>query len=230
MKTFNHAILLIIDDVRADQFFDLVEKGYLKNISKYLADGLYCKNCICTFPAITVPSHTTILTGQYPDSYEVPLLKWVDRNYAELTEIDYTKGIIGLEINDHLNKDVKTIYEKVDGNTFSAFEFIFRGATRDYGFNRQEFLTSLDKAVIKGFLYPKEFFEVNEAPKFTAAWYFDSDVILHEYGSESDVYLKSLRKVDRQIGRIIKKLEENNYFDDTLFVITSDHGNYSANV
>ncbi|MFX0134862.1 MAG: alkaline phosphatase family protein [Candidatus Hodarchaeota archaeon] len=219
-----------MDDVRSDQFFDLVEKGYLKNISEYLTDGLYCKNCITTFPSITVPAHTTILTGQYPDSYEVPLLKWVDRNYANLTEIDYTKGIIGLEINDHLNKDVKTIYEQVNGNTFSAFEFIFRGATRDFGFNRQEFFTSLDKAVINSFLNPKEYFEVNEAPKFCACWYFDSDVILHEYGSESDVYLKSLRKIDRYIGRIIKKLKENNYFDDTLFIITSDHGNYTANV
>ena len=224
MKTFNHAILLIIDDVRADQFFALIEQGELKNISKYFMDGLFCKNCITTFISTTAPAHNSILTGCYMDGFDIPSLKFVDRSQAQLSVTDYTDGLDGLKMNDHMNKDVKTIFEMVDGNSFSAAEFINRGASY------RKYTSSVDRGIVDCFLNPYKYFRENIAPELCVGWYFESDVILHEYGPQSDMYLKTLRAIDRSIGRIVKNLIKNNYFDDTLFIITSDHGNYTANV
>lgn len=228
MKIFKHAILLIIDDVRADQFFNLVSSGELKNIKDYLMDGLICQNCITTFISTTVPAHNSILTGHYMDGFGIPSLKFVDRSQAQLKVIDYTKGLEGLKINDDMSQNVKTIYEMVKGNSISTFEFVYRGASKKIGFTREEYLSSVDKVVANSFLNPDKYFKEKEEPELSVNWYFESDSVLHTYGPESAMYLKTLRGIDKSIGRIIKNLIKNGYFDDTVIIVTSDHGNYSA--
>ncbi|MHA1299996.1 MAG: alkaline phosphatase family protein [Candidatus Helarchaeota archaeon] len=222
MNSYNHVILVIIDDVRADQFFELIEKGILKNIANYFTDGLYCKECITTYVSTTAPAHNSILTGCYMNNYDIPSLKFVDRSQEKLKVIDYTLGLEGLNINQHMNKDIKTIFEMMDGNTFSAAEWINRGATRT------EYTISVDRGITKSFLEPTKYFEENETPTLCVGWYFESDVILHEYGSHSEMYVKILKSIDKSLGRLARNLIKNGYFDDTLFVITSDHGNYAA--
>jgi len=222
LNSYNHVILIIIDDVRADQFFELLNQGKLKNIANYFGDGVHCKECITTYVSTTAPAHNSILTGCYMDGFDIPSLKYVDRSDSQLRIIDYTKGLAGLSINKHMNDDVKTIYEMIDGNTFAAAEWINRGVTRS------EYTVSVDRAITRSFLEPSKYFKEKEAPSLCVGWYFESDVILHEYGPDSDMYLKILRSIDKSLGRLARNLIKNDYFDDTLFVITSDHGNYTA--
>ncbi len=156
------------------------------------------------------------------DAYDIPSLKFVDRNHSQLKVIDYTKGLDGLRVNKDMNEDIKTIYEMVDGNSYAAAEWVNRGVSK------AEYTVSVDRGILKSFLEPNKVFENKETPELCVGWYFESDVMLHEYGSEHEMYHKTLRSIDRAIGRLVKNLMKNNFFEDTLFVITSDHGNYSA--
>ncbi|MDP1545580.1 MAG: ectonucleotide pyrophosphatase/phosphodiesterase [Anaerolineales bacterium] len=51
----------------------------------------------------------------------------------------------------------------------------------------------------------------------------------HKYGWMSEEYMKVLREGDEALGEIIKTLKDNNLFDTTLFIITSDHGGHDKN-
>ena len=51
-----------------------------------------------------------------------------------------------------------------------------------------------------------------------------TDGVGHDYGPHSDGLRSALEESDRRIGRILALLEEQGRLDETLFVITADHG------
>ena len=75
---------------------------------------------------------------------------------------------------------------------------------------------------------PKKYYNSIEPPRLTVGWFYEPDVILHQYGSHSEKYLNILLKVDKRIGRLVRGLKKINFFDDVMIGIISDHGNYTA--
>jgi hypothetical protein len=80
----NQIILIIIDDVRAQQLFNLIKEGRLPNMAKIAEDGIKSSNCITSYPAITFPCYGNIVTGTYSGYFlkegnGVPLYHWLDR-------------------------------------------------------------------------------------------------------------------------------------------------------
>ncbi|MBW2382302.1 MAG: alkaline phosphatase family protein [Deltaproteobacteria bacterium] len=51
-----------------------------------------------------------------------------------------------------------------------------------------------------------------------------TDGVGHEYGPHSDGLRSALDESDRRIGRVLNLLDEEGRFEDTLFVVTADHG------
>ena len=210
-------ILIIIDDVKADQFYSLIKKGELPNIRTLYKTSHYTDQCVTTFPSTTLPSHVSIFTGKYQDYYKIPSIKWFDKKNEKLH--DYTTGLEGLNL---INRDIKaanaqTIYEKIDGSSLVIFNGVIKGATYT------------DFNVIRSIsINFKRFLKENSMPSLVTCWYFESDEKLHHFGSNSDQYLRQLKRIDRDIGKIITILKENSLFDKCLIIITSDHGNYSA--
>jgi len=109
----NQVILLIIDDVRYDQFFSLIDSGSLPNLEKLKENSLWGKS-ITTFPSVTLPAHLTIMTGLYQDSYFIPFMHWYSRNTGRIR--NYSKNVQSFEIYKEIGS-VKTIYEMLEGNT-----------------------------------------------------------------------------------------------------------------
>lgn len=210
-------ILIIIDDIRADQFYNLINSDALPNIKSLFANSHYSDCCVTTFPSTTLPSHVSIFTGKYQDYYKIPSIKWFDKKNEKIH--DYTKGLEGLKlINDDIKtNDVQTIYEKIKGPSLVIFNGVIKGATHT-NFN----------VVRKISFNFSSFLEKHSLPKLITCWYFESDEKLHSFGSESKHYLRTLKRIDKDIGKIINELEERKIFDKCLIIITSDHGNYSA--
>ena len=210
-------ILIIIDDVKADQFFTLIKNGHLPNIATLYQTSHYTNKCVTTFPSTTIPSHVSIFTGKYQDYYKIPCIKWFDKKNEKLH--DYTAGLEGLTL---INRDIETanaetIYEKIAGTSLVIFNGVTKGATHTK-FN-------VIQNVSINF---KRFLNTNSLPSLVTCWYFESDEKLHHFGSNSKHYIRQLKRIDRDIGKIISELKERQLFDRCLIIITSDHGNYSA--
>jgi hypothetical protein len=148
MNTINRIIYCIIDSVRADQFFQLINKGFLPNFKKLYDEGIYSKNCITDFPAVTYPSQVSMITGTYTGDFNnelchgVPLYNWMDRSVDPPLLRSY--GTYGSDeriqiykMNEDIGRKCQTILEMIDeGNKASILQFINRGANYFYPENK----------------------------------------------------------------------------------------------
>lgn len=64
----------------------------------------------------------------------------------------------------------------------------------------------------------------NEKPDLMFVGLVSINIVAHQYGTDSSEIEETIRYTDLQIGRLIEKLKEMRWYDDTLLVITSDHG------
>jgi len=217
MTKIEHVIIIVIDDVKAEQFFSLIKNSELPNMGSYYNNSHYSDKCVTTFPSTTLPSHVSIFTGRYQDYYKIPCIKWFDKKNEKIH--DYASGLAGLKLiqEDMIAANAQTIYEKIDGESLVIFNGVIKGATHTR-FN-------IIQSVSSNF---KRYLLENPIPTIVTCWYFESDAKLHHFGSQSKQYLRQLKKIDKDIGKIINELIERELFDKTLVIITSDHGNYSA--
>ena len=144
MNQIKHIIFCIIDDVRSEHLYDLIERGSLPNLKKLIDSGLYSRNCITDFPSLTYPTQVSMMTGTYTGNYleelchGVPSFHWMDRHkippdLRSYNSIGTNERIQIYKLNDDLGSNCRTMFEMVgDGNTASIGQFINRGV--DYLF------------------------------------------------------------------------------------------------
>ncbi|UCD00834.1 MAG: alkaline phosphatase family protein [Promethearchaeota archaeon] len=233
----NQVILVLIDDVRAEHLFNLMNKGKLPNISRITENGIMCSNCITSYPSITFPCYSNIITGTYSDYFLVqgsgiPQYHYVKRSDPPSIGKRFPKivncgeGSL-LKLNKELGPNCKTIFEQAkDGNFFSALNIVSRGSlmvsAKPYTTER------ILKLVEDVFKEPKKFFENNEVPLITVAYTPYTDHLMHHKGFDHLDYTNEILKFEKGLGGIINTLKNTGYYDSTAIGIISDHGNYKA--
>jgi predicted AlkP superfamily phosphohydrolase/phosphomutase len=225
-------------------------------MKKLLENGIYSENCITDFPPITYPTHVSLLTGTYTGNYKkepshgIPLINWMGRDFSPPILRSYAATNLQIyNINNEMGDNCRTVLEMVgDGNTASIAQFINRGS--NYIFPERKtrlalyylllkYYPSVKRRMIRSnsvimqklletFRNPKKFFENSEPPIGSLLWFISSDLLLHKFGFDSQIYKLNLLHIDKVIGVLIDNLEEMGYLDDIAIAITSDHGNYKA--
>lgn len=64
----------------------------------------------------------------------------------------------------------------------------------------------------------------NESPDLFFIGLVSTNITAHIYGIHSAELEDSVKVIDTQIGRLVEKLKEMGWFEDTLMIIASDHG------
>ncbi|MHA1818983.1 MAG: alkaline phosphatase family protein [Promethearchaeota archaeon] len=139
-------ILIIIDDIRSDQFFSYYDNNQMPNIKKLGDNGLICRKCITTFPSITLPTQPNIMTGSYSGYYlisgsGIPNYHWFDRDVDPPKYRHYT-GTSAIRMVEDIGPNVKTIFEQINDDfkkrslplpgTYSVFQICSRGVTKRF--------------------------------------------------------------------------------------------------
>lgn len=65
-------------------------------------------------------------------------------------------------------------------------------------------------------------------PNLLAVIYDNPDHTAHHHGFQSPAYYRKLSELDGYIGRIVAATKKAGIYDDTIFIITSDHGGNGA--
>ncbi len=220
-----NVILVSLDTVRADHLHYM---GYQRETSPTLdrlaREGVYFTNCISQAPW-TTPSHFSILTSTYPTTHganqpvQNKSRRWnvrlptmaeilVERGYSAVAftgrgSISAEYGFLkGFDFYNETKRDDATGGD-VEGVTAKAVRWLRRNKSRTF------------------FL----FFHTYEphAP-------YDDDHYVADAGQLSAVeekiarYDGDIRRADAYLGKLIEALEELSLLDDTLLVVTSDHG------
>lgn len=217
-------LLITLDTTRADH---LGCYGYTNAITPALdslaARGTLFERAYCTVP-LTLPSHTTILTGLLPPEH-------------------------GLRVNalQSLPSDIPTLAQILTTNGYETAAFVATSIlAAKYGLSRgfstyDDNMPMSDLAVDDGMASYRVGNKVADAcltwlkqkrrqPFFCWVHFYDPHVPYHAhedlFGQRfiKSPYDAGIAFADIQVGRIISSLKEQHTLDNTLIVVTADHG------
>ncbi len=238
-------ILITVDTLRPDH---LSSYGYARNTSPNIdsiaANGLKFTNAFSQIP-FTPPSHWSIMTGLYPNTHkiqlnpdglsfnvshgELPILAEIlkENNYAVYETGGFTSSYIvkslgeGFDTFEHFNSSESTSIASVATGKASAWMEKQKG--------KKFFLWIHYWDPHQPYNPPAEFNVFNDSrldSKFK-----DSGIDLQPYSEDRDYteyqiskYDGEIRYVDSEIGGLLEKIRELGLDENTIIIITSDHG------
>ena len=223
-KSKPNVLIVTFDTTRADHLgYAGGSEGVTPNLDALAADGTWFSTCVSSQP-LTLPSHTTIMTGLHPYSHGV-------RNNG---------GYV-------LRDDVTTLAERLKGEGYSTHAIV-SSFVLDSQFGLDQGFDGYDddlrggptpplfmfKEIIGGRVVDKALEwlglrEKAEDPFFLWLHFYDPHA---NYDPPEDVatkfagdpYSAEIHYADRELGRVIAKLESLDLMDETLIVFTGDHG------
>lgn len=120
-------VAMLFDGLNPNLLHDAIESGEVPHLAALLDDGVSLrKGSLASFPTVTLPNHTTLLTGRHPGNHGVLSNSWHDRSSGETPNLlDFQQMAIAC---DHLVDGVETLHEAVHRSDPSAFT----GSTYEY--------------------------------------------------------------------------------------------------
>ncbi|HEY5659000.1 MAG TPA: sulfatase [Myxococcota bacterium] len=246
-----NVLLITLDTVRADH---LSSYGYARpttpNLDAFAGRATRFTTCFATSPW-TVPSHASLFTGRHPfehgaHSFEPKGMEYnnvfpLDESHETLAEVLAGEGYVtaGIVANNvyldpllNLQQGFETWdVKRVRGHRLTRRAFRWLERSREQPFFL--FLNYLDAH------RPYNVMPVEGERRYPKSQnpYRTLDALISRVMIEgeppdglgelvTEQYDRALRNLDAQLGRLLAWLEERGLYDDTLIVITSDHGEY----
>ena len=224
-KTPYNLILISIDTVRADYLQIYNPQGArTPNLLRLAKEGFLFTNAISQVP-FTLPSHCTMLTGTYPMKHGVQenIATKLSDDSLTLAEVlksrgYQTAGFIGalvLESGTGINQGFETFDDSFvrENKTFEDRS----GIQKDAESVKRSFLRWLDRK--------------HSAPFFSFIHFYDAHAPYNppkpfrpSVDDPRALYRGELEYVDSVIGEIVDELSRRQLLDQSILVITGDHG------
>jgi len=240
-----NTILVVVDSLRKDKVgaYSNTKSSLTPNIDSLAKNGAILDNHFTVLNGST-PVQISMFTGLYPskhgvheNGYKLPenlktLAEYLSENNFITCGI-VSSGAIGSVYNfnkgfkyfyDNSKYDKLTLWAKKQGTIRYKIRKFLRNTLFKFGFfdkfvvtydkTNKRVLNWLDMHHDKNFFLYIQYFDIHE------------DTYGERNKSKDKVknYDENVKIVDSAIGEIINKLKEFNIFEDTLFIITADHG------
>ena len=218
-EKFN-VLIITLDTLRADRV-SLYDNSHVKtpDIDSVGKDGVIFKYAFSTVP-VTLPSHTSIMTGLYPPSHGVRDNSGYIVNKNILTLAEYLKkydfdtgafiGAFPLDSRFGLDQGFDVYDDKYGSKNPNDLFFVERRADKVINLS----INWLKKRKNKWFEWI-HLFDPHQP-------YNPPEPYKTEY--KDDLYSGEVAYVDSQIKRLIDYLKSSGQYDNTLIIITADHG------
>ena len=226
-KKIDHVVLISIDTCRADH---LGCYGYSRNTSPNIdniaAEGVRFNYTISSIP-ITLPSHSTMLTGTIPPYHKVRDNNGyiLDESNVTLAEILKENGfatgaVVGAVVLDSdygLGQGFDTYEDNISSEIKQAIMLGERSAAEVTEIAVDWLESNKDK---KMFLFA-HYFDPHDAYESHDGYEFQSFPFVK---SRVDLYDSEIAYTDAHVGEVIDKLKSLGIYESTLLIITADHG------
>ena len=221
VKDIRNVVLISIDTCRADH---LSCYGYSRktspNIDAVAAEGIRFNHCVSAVP-ITLPSHSSMLTGTIPPYHNVRDNEnyYLDQANVTLAEILRDNGfstgaVIGAFVLDS-QFGIAQGFDSYNDSLEDKNKPDVGCAERDAAEVTRLANLRLEKYQDERFFLFLHYYDPHSP--YLKHKRFTMPLLKHIYDGEI-VY------TDHHIGRVIRKLKELNLYDSTLLIITADHG------
>ena len=227
-----NVVIVTFDTTRADHIGSYNNETYTPALNNLAKDGIVYERALSTIP-LTLPSHSSIMTGKVPFTHGVRdngLFNLSD-NQTTLAEILKDKGYntaaaIGsfpLTSKFGINQGFDFFNEYITQNTEDMFGDGDPLKQKSHLFFDERKAAQVNEAIMP-------WIETHaDSPFFVWFHYFDPHHP-HEppapYNQEfvHDLYKGEIAYSDENLGKVIAQLKQLNLYDNTLIIFTSDHG------
>lgn len=233
---FKRFIFILIDGAPYELFKALIENGDLPNIKKYVVERGGLNKAVSVFPSTTGPAFIPFLMGLYPGKANIPGIRWLSKATFQNPHrfkppgICSYMGLDGLRFEADLPTDFSTLFDFFSPAS-NIYNLLARGCPPAKNLTRW----------IKPFAYTYAHFShrwrfinqiaarylhkaVEAGDKFVMCLFPAVDTFSHLTQIQSPPVLQTYREIDTAIGQLAHSLQKANTFEETLILITSDHG------
>lgn len=187
------------------------------NIDQLFDKGLITLSSRPVIPSVTLPNWTSHLTGQGPEEHGITANNWtLSKHPLKAIEID-TNGF---------SPSIFKLLKDKKPNAKTAFYYNWAELINPIN---QKYLDEVsfeeDDKYKNNYSKALKFIGENKNdPTLVFLYSVHVDHAGHGYGWMSPEYIAVIEEVDVEIGKFVQKLKDQNLYDDTYFLLLSDHG------
>ncbi len=229
------ALIYLIDGARPDVLRRLLDDGELPNIRReVMASGTFRLASSC-LPSTTGPAHLPFLTGCFPGTLNIPGIRWLDKVdfHARRWGPDRLRSYNGIEaplMNRDLPPERPTIFELAQ-RPFAIYSMVTRGLPRGHNLTQHSKAWMYVGAHLTDRWQPVDRLAharlmrcLDADPDFIFAVFTNVDSYSHLRDPFAPETIAGYRYADWSLGEAVAKLKRLGRWDDTLLIVTSDHG------
>ena len=204
VPAIQHAIIISIDGLRPD----VLLRANAPNIRRLIESGSFSFWARTTALSITLPSHTSMLTGVPPSRHGII---WNDDR--PLDPAIYPRVPTLFDLAHRAGYSTAMVASK------SKFAILNKPGTLDWPMiaNRSG-MRDADVAINAAKIIHEH------KPQVMFVHFGETDYIGHQVGWGTPQQLATIEAADAGIGKLLAALEEEHLLDSTLILVTSDHG------
>ena len=205
----DHVFIISIDGGK----LAVIAQSDMPVLKQLVEEGACTWTASTIYPSVTLPSHTSMLTGVGPDKHHVLWNSWKPQ-----------KGVVG----------VPTIFAEAKRAGFSTAMFVgkekFRHLVQPGTVDEFEFgpaglkkpSTVISRIVAEGAAR----YILEHKPNLCFIHFTDPDNAGHKYGWGSPQQIKAFSEVDAALAEIVKAIEAAGIRQESVVIITADHGGH----
>lgn len=190
---------------------DAIQAAEMTTVMSLMQNGAYTLNAQTIVPSLTLPSHASMLVGACPAKHIVRWNEYVPENgYALGTDIFDLANNAGLRTVMVAGKE--KLRQVTEPSSTDFFGFV--DST-----DKVNDIISLETMAIE---------EIRKGFDLMFLHFPDGDLAGHADGWMSNEQLLAYRLDDKSLGLIFDVMKSRNLYDDTLIIITADHGGHDT--
>lgn len=207
----NHVVLIGLDGWGAYS----VEKADMPNLKKLMADGSYTLKKRSVLPSSSAVNWASMFMGAGPELHGYT--EWGSQTPELPSRVVDEDGIFptvfGLLHRADPKAEIGCIYE------WDGIRYVVDTLALTYDKHVAEASKEPDATA----RYAAEYIK-RAKPNLVGVIFDNPDHVGHADGHDTPAYYQVLTKLDGYIGQIVAAVKEAGMLDDTVFIITSDHG------
>ena len=231
---YKKVIFILLDGIPFSVINNLLENNSLPNIKEHIVDRGEIKKVTSVFPSVTGPAFLPFLTGLFPGTANVPGIRWLSKNNYDKHKFSRPglcsyMGPSGTNFNQDIAK-TKTIFSYFK-NPANIFNFITKDCPEKNDITKRwKLLHYLFSYFTKNWKHADMVAHkyllkaVKKNHDFIFALFSGIDEYAHLYGRTSKQTIDEYKRIDKYIGSLASLLKKQKEYEDTLIIISSDHG------